>query len=167
MIEQYIWICASFMHLSSAFPGWGTPGGITNFYIKVTQFSEPSGMIWKQSLHPGENRNMLTKPHVNRDNGSHPLMPENVPNPRAIKRPRRPERPRYWGALFFNFSWFPPGNPGVHLPGKADDKCISKASLFGDFSFKSDYQYWSLLRWATIWGFSFTSSIYIHKIIER
>ena len=45
------------MHLSSAFPGWGTPGipgGIATFYIKVTQFSEPSGMIWKQSLHPGE-----------------------------------------------------------------------------------------------------------------
>ena len=36
------------MHLSSAFPGWGTPGipgGIATFYIKVTQFSEPSGMI--------------------------------------------------------------------------------------------------------------------------
>ena len=36
------------MHLSSAFPGWGTPGipgGIATFYIKTTQFSEPSGMI--------------------------------------------------------------------------------------------------------------------------
>ena len=36
------------MHLSSAFPGWGTPGipgGIAIFYIKATQFSEPSGMI--------------------------------------------------------------------------------------------------------------------------
>ena len=115
------------MHLSSAFPGWGTPGipgGIATFYIKVIQFSEPSGMIRKQSLHPGEIRNMLTKPHANRDNGSHPLTPENVPNPRARKRPRRPERPRYWGALFFNFSRFPPGSPGVPLPGKADDKCI-------------------------------------------
>ena len=126
------------MHLSSAFPGWGTPGipgGIATFYIKATQFSEPSGMIWKQSLHPREIRNMLTKPHVNRDNGSHPLTPENVPNPRARKRPRRPERPRYWGALFFNFSWFPPGSPGVPLPGKADDKCIRcnmTHSIFND-----------------------------------
>ena len=37
------------------------------------------------------------------DNGSHSLTPENVPNPRARKRPRRPERPGYWGAIFFNF----------------------------------------------------------------
>ena len=51
-----------FMHLSSAFPGWGTPGipeGIATFYINVTQFSEPSGMIWKQSLHPGEIRKAM------------------------------------------------------------------------------------------------------------
>ena len=114
-------INSKLMHLSSAFPGWGTPripGGIATFYAKVTQFSEPSGMIWRQTLHPGEIRNMLTEPHVNRDNGSHPLTPENVPNPRARKRPRRPERPRYWGALFFNFSWFPPGSPGSPFPGR-------------------------------------------------
>ena len=46
------------------FPGMGDPGipgGIATFYIKVTQFSEPSGIIWKQSLHPGEIRNMLTE----------------------------------------------------------------------------------------------------------
>ena len=36
------------MHLSLAFPGWGTlgiPGGIATFYVKVTQFSKPWDMI--------------------------------------------------------------------------------------------------------------------------
>ena len=50
------------MHLSSGFPGWGTPGipgGIAAFYIKVIQFSEPSGMIWKRSLYPGEIRKAM------------------------------------------------------------------------------------------------------------
>ena len=50
------------MHLSLAFLGWGTPGipgGIATFHIKVTQFSEPLGMIWKQSLHPGEIRKAM------------------------------------------------------------------------------------------------------------
>ena len=50
------------MHLSSASPGWGTPGipgGIAAFYIKVIQFSEPSGMISKQSLHPGQIRKAM------------------------------------------------------------------------------------------------------------
>ena len=50
------------IHMSSAFPGWGTPGipgGIATFYIKVTRFSEPSGMIWKQSFHPGEIRKAM------------------------------------------------------------------------------------------------------------
>ena len=114
------------MHLSSAFlsSGWGTPGilgGIATFYIKVTQFSEPSGMIWKQSLHPGEIRKAMrrweTMAATHWRLKMSPILGQE-------KGPKRTERPGYWGALFFNFSWFPPGSPGLPLPGKADDKCI-------------------------------------------
>ena len=126
------------MHMSSAFPGWGTPGipgGIATFYIKVTQFSAPSGMIWKQSLHPGEIRKAMRQWETMAATHWRLKMSPILGQEKGPEDQKDPGTGAHSSSILADS----PGSPGVPLPGKADDKCIMERGLWGTYPRKKKY----------------------------